>query len=178
MDWTGYELFDPGVDGPLARVSLEQARMHFDKLMAEREERKAQLAALLARDAITLGGDDASVSALDHWFRDRVAPRPGKPQLMAEEWYSVATDMGVHLGDLLVAEHPWLRWELFVGDKHHVNHHRPVLTGFRVKHEAYNVDIDASVQVIGHRQINAMELMDEELVPFLHALAAEATGRR
>lgn len=56
MDWTGYELFDPGVDGPLARVSLEQARMHFDKLMAEREERKAQLAALLARDAIPLGG--------------------------------------------------------------------------------------------------------------------------
>ncbi len=176
MDWTDYEVFDPGVDRPLAQVGRKEARAHFDKLMAEKEGRKEQLAALVARDNITLGGDDDSVSALDHWYRDHVEPRPGQPELMVEEWYSVANDMAVFLGDLAITATPWLHWELYVWGKKNVSYHRPVLMGFRVANKRYNIDVDATLLVIGHRQIKGMELDDEELVPFLHAVAAEAAG--
>jgi hypothetical protein len=177
VDWTGYEVFDPEVDRPLHEVSRAQARRHFDKLMAEKEERKAMLAALLERDGLELGDDDASISALDHWYRDRVEPDPERSNRLFPEWYSVANDMALHLGDVAISRSPWLRWELYVWGKKNASYHRPVLMGFRVPHDKYNVDLDAAVVGLGLRRVTGQAVDDEELVPLTHLLAEHAEGR-
>jgi hypothetical protein len=178
VDWTGYEIFDPEVDRPLNEVTRAEARRHFDKLMAQKDERNAQLAALLVRNrGPELGDDDAAISALDHWFRDRVEPDPERPHRLLPEWYSVGNDMALHLGDVAIARSPWLHWELFTWGKKDVAYQRPVLMGFRVPDKRYNVDLDWNLAVIGHRQVTGQPLEDEELVPMLHRIAEHAEGR-
>lgn len=178
VDWTGYAIFDPEVDRPLHEVGRREAKRHFDKLMAGKEERKAQLSALLERDAgLALGDDDAAISALDHWYRDRLEPDPQRPHRLAPEWYSVVNDMGLHLGDVAITRCPWLRWELFVWGRKDVSYQRPVLMGFRIPDAKYNVDPDWSIAAVGHAQLRGQPVDDEELVPLLHRITETADGR-
>lgn len=178
MDWTGYEIFDPEVDRPLHEVDRRRAKRHFERLMAQKEERKSQLAGLLARnDGPGLGDDDASVSALDRWYRERLQADPQRPHRLLPEWYSVVNDMALHLGDLAIARCPWLHWELFVWGRKDASYHRPVLMGFRVPNGRYNVDPDWSIAAIGHAQLSGQPVDAEELVPMLHLVAEHAEGR-
>jgi hypothetical protein len=177
MDWSGYEVFDPEVDRPLQEVSRAQARRHFDKLMAEKEDRQALLAALLQRNGgPALEADDAAISALDHWFRERVEADPDQPHRLLPEWYSVVNDLALHLGDVAIARNRQLRWELFVWGRRNANFQRPVLMGFEVPNPRFSVDLVAELVVIGHRQVKGMELDDEEFVPLLHRITEAAEG--
>lgn len=178
MDWTGYEVFDPGVDGPLRDVSRGKAREHYKKLMAEKEQRKAMLKALVARDGIDLDDSDASISALDHWYRDRVELDPDDPEKMVLEWYSVANDIALYLGDLAVERNPGLHWELHTGGKRALGYQRPVIKGFGLlPNKRYDIDFDRRLITIGHRQAKGMKLEDEELVPMMQEIAELAAGR-
>jgi hypothetical protein len=177
VDWTGYDVFDPEVDGPLQKASRAQARRHFDRLMAEKPERKAQLAALMQRNSgPALGDDDAAIAALEHWFREQVEADPAQPHRLVPEWYSVVTDMGLHLGDVAIARSPNLRWELYVWGARNVNYQRPVLMGFETPDPKYNVDLAAGLAGLGLRQAQGMALEDEELVPMLRRIADAAVG--
>jgi hypothetical protein len=177
VDWTGYDVFDPEVDRPLQQVGRKEAKRHFDKLMAEKEERKALLAALMQRnEGPALGDDDASISALDHWFRENVEPDPTQPHRLLPEWYSVVTDMALHLGDVAIARSPRLRWELYVWGRKNANYQRPVLMGFDTSNSRYNVDLAAGLAGIGLRQVKGMELEDEELVRMRRRIADAAVG--
>jgi hypothetical protein len=60
VDWKVYEIYDPEVDKPLAEVSRREARRHFERLMADREQRIAELRKLVAAAGIDLDDTDES----------------------------------------------------------------------------------------------------------------------
>ena len=178
MEWTGYDVFDPEVDRPLAEVSRAEARRHFDKLMAEKDERAAALRDLVRRDAgIEPGGDpDAWLTQVEAWLRDRVEAHPTHESMLVEEWYSVVNDLALVLGDLAIEDSPWLSWELCTGGRRNVAFQRPVLMGFRVPNRSYLYDLD---RVLGGFAL-ALAAGEDEPAPFLTwlraTLARQAVG--
>jgi hypothetical protein len=177
MDWTGYEVFDPEVDRPLREVTRAEARRHFEKLMAEREDRKAALRALVERATGSAPADgDAYLDHVEDWLRGAVEPHPELEGRMDNEWYSVFNDLALELGDLAIADSSWLRWELDGGGKRKVSFQRPVLAGFRVPAKGYTFDLDLRLTGFGH----GIALGDPEperlLVPLRANLGRQARG--
>jgi hypothetical protein len=46
------------------------------------------------------------------------------------EWYSIAGDIGLFLGDLMIERHPILHWEFFTWGKSSIAYQQPVIMGF------------------------------------------------
>jgi hypothetical protein len=107
--------FDPGfAKGPLHEADRDAAEMHFFGLMEEKAARKRELAGVARHSGgFELDGSDASVAALDGWFRANVEADPDLPERLRPIWYAVARDIGLWLGDLLIKRHPQLEWRLF-----------------------------------------------------------------
>jgi hypothetical protein len=152
MDWSDYEIFDPGVDRPLKEVSRAQAKTHFDLMMASREERREQLSRLVGRESLTLGSSDEDLLALERWFRRSVEPDPSASGRLEPTWYSVVNDIGLHLGEVIIERSGRvLRWELYLAGRKNVAYQRPVIMGFTgVANPTYNVDADLAVARYAH----------------------------
>ena len=170
-----YPIFDPGVYGPLHEVSRKEARAHYEKLMAEKEERKSMLAELLARHGVELDGSDKSVQACNDWFRAEVEEDPANPGRLAPVWYSIGNDIGLRLGDLLIERAPNLRWEMFTAGKKDLAYQRPVIMGFAVKNPKYNVDFDHLVGVYGHQVVRGQKVEPDRFVAALRSAESKAS---
>jgi hypothetical protein len=150
--WDGYEIYDPGVSGPLNTLPREEARRGFDALMEAKPGRTEMLRRLLKANGVELTGTDAGLQDLNDWFRASVEADPGNPGRLLPGWYSVVNDVALFLGDVMIERCPGLRWEFFTGGKKNVSYQRHVIMGFsRVPNPKYNVDVDRRVATYAHR---------------------------
>lgn len=171
VDWNGYEVFDPGLDRPLAQLRREEARAAFDRLMAARDQRLAQLRRLATGNGVDLDAVDG-VQRLNDWFVASVQPAPDGGGRLAKVWYSVVNDIGLFLGErAIAASGNKLRWEFFTAGKRDMAYQRHVLMGFAAPNRRYNLDPDLLVGMYGHRLVRGENVDPEYFVKLLRAAA-------
>lgn len=152
VDWDGYEVYHPGVFGPLNTLPREEARRAFNTLIEAKPGRIEMLRRLLKANGVDLTGTDVGLQDLNDWFRANVEADPGNPGRLLPEWYSVVNDVALFLGDVMIGRCPGLRWEFFTGGKKNVSYQRHVIMGFsRVPNTKYNLDVDRRVATYAHR---------------------------
>ncbi|GAA2445430.1 hypothetical protein [Agromyces soli] len=144
----GYIVEVPDAASP-RELSRAEARRAYNAFLESRAARVQMLGELVGRDGVTLGGSDAEVQALNDWFLSNLEPdleRSGEPMVV---WYSIAHDIGIHLGEVMIARHPNLRWEFFTWGKKSRHFQRPVIMGFRTEDPKYHTNMDppAAAQV-------------------------------
>lgn len=168
IEWGDYEMYDPGVAGEPANLARADARRAFAKLMEERPLRVQGLSELLQRNGRTLESSDEGVQALDDWFRANVEEDPEMSGRLSPEWYSVVTDIGLFLGDVMIERHPQLRWDLFTAGKKNASYQRPVVMGFTRGGDP-NMEIDVAWQVAGHghRKVRGLSVKDDKFLRLL-----------
>ncbi len=76
IDWDGYEVYDPGVTGPLNMLPRAEARQAFTRLMPAKPARIDMLRRLLEADGVELGASDAVIQDLNDWFYANVQADP------------------------------------------------------------------------------------------------------
>jgi hypothetical protein len=143
VDWTGYQLFDAGIDRALREVSREDAERHFALVMRERPARLRGLRELLARNGVA----EVGVQGLNDWLVAalRAEKARGVDPLRGPEagaWYSLIVDLALELGEVIMAAAPHVGWQLFTKLEKATGYQRPVLSGFRgVSDPSYYVDV-------------------------------------
>jgi hypothetical protein len=152
IEWDGYEIHHPGTMGPQNTLPRAEARRAFERVMNEKSARIAMLGRLLEANGLELTGTDAGIQGLNDWFRANVESDPAEPGRLSPDWYSVAHDVALFLGDVMIARGPGLRWDFFTGGKKDVAYQKHVIVGFtRVPNPKYNIDVDRRVATYGHR---------------------------
>ncbi len=122
-----WQSLDLGVSGPLRDATRAEAERAFERLMAAREAR--------CRMLVELAGTD-ELEVMSPWLA-RAARELG-----VERVDGIAVDAALWLGERIIAQAPWLRWELYVGVKKSTGYQRAVLVGFRRVDDArYYVDV-------------------------------------
>jgi hypothetical protein len=152
MDWNGYEIYDPGVVGALNMLPRAEARKAFERLMRAKSARVEILRRVLRANGVDLGSSEVALQDLNDWFYDNVEPDPENLGRLRPEWYSISSDIGLFLGDVLVGRCPGLRWDFFTWGRKDVSFQRHVIMGFsQVPNPKYNVDFGSAVATYGHR---------------------------
>lgn len=141
-DDTGYELTHPGSHGLPDDLSRGEARAAFRRVMETKESRIAELRRLLSNFDVSLASDDASIQALNDWFVANIKADPKRPGFLRPEWSSIAYDVGLFLGEVIIARHPNLHWELFTWGKTDVAFHRAVIMGMSTEDVKLRTYID------------------------------------
>jgi len=150
--WGDYEIYNPGVSGPLNTLSRREARQAFDMLMRARPQRTEMLRCLLAANGLVLTNANTAIQDLNDWFRANVEADPDEPGRLIPGWYSVVNDIALFLGDVMIERCPGLHWEFYTWGSKNAAYQRHVIMGFsRVPNPKYNIDIDAAVAAYGHR---------------------------
>jgi hypothetical protein len=158
IDFDGYQCFDPGVDRPLSEVTKTEAKKHFDLLMREKDARIAELRKLVQRSGIELNGSDDSIQKLNDWLFLHVEQSEKELGRLKPIWYSVVNDIALFLGEEIIRRARNPRWELLLSGKKNLSFQRPVITGFsKVTNPKYNIDLDWTIGVYGHRIISKNE---------------------
>lgn len=143
MEWGGYRPFQPLEDGPMGEMPLVAARREYEHRMATKDERLAVLAALVGGNGLRLGTSDEDLDALEGWYLAEVEPDPEGAARPRPLWIAVAYDLGLHIGDTIVARAPGLSWTFYRSraGARDVSHQHPVIMGFtRLRNKRYNVD--------------------------------------
>ncbi|MFB6839190.1 hypothetical protein [Streptomyces sp. NPDC056361] len=119
------------------------ARREYEHRMATKDERLAVLAALVGGNGLRLGTSDGDLDALEGWYLAEVEPDAEAAARPRPLWIAVAYDLGLHVGDTIVARAPGLSWTFYrsrMGARD-VSHQQPVIMGFtRLRNKRYNVD--------------------------------------
>lgn len=153
-DWTAYDPYHPGAAARMAGLPRSEARRAFERLMTEKPGRIEMLQRLAQANGVDLRGDEG-IQALNDWFLANVEPDPASPGRLMLRWYSVATDVALFLGDVIMERCPGLHWEFFTWGKKNVSYQRPVIMGFsRVKEPRFNMDIGLRLAMYGHRIVS------------------------
>jgi hypothetical protein len=162
-DWTDYKPFDPGIRQPLHEVSRRDAKAAYERLMAAKEERIAQLDRLLRANGLRLDDSDEGIARLNDWFRSEVEPDPNDPNRLRPLWYAVVNDLALFLGDVIISRAPMLHWAFFDGGARDAAFQRHVLMGFtRVANPKFNVDIDLQLAALGTRIVKGKRGVGDE----------------
>lgn len=149
VQWGAYEPHARLYERPVAALRRSAARNEFRHVLAVKWGRIEQLRRLLAGADIRLVADEAGIQALDDWYRTN-AEWPAGPSMTGALWRSVAFDIGLFLGDALIARNPYLSWQLFTRDKRSPMYHKHVVMGDGSASTANRaVDIDALVTRYG-----------------------------
>lgn len=174
VHWGEYAPFDPGVTRPLHEVSRHEARAAFQRLMAAKAERIAELERLLLLNGVALSSDDDGLQRLNDWFRSEVEGDPITGRLLPL-WYAVVNDVGLFLGDVIIERNPNLKWVMFDKGARDIAFQRHVIMGFSgVANPKYNVDVDRLVATYGHRIIAGEPVEADAFVVWIHASATKA----
>lgn len=157
IEWDGYEPYDPGAADPSRDLPRAEARQVFKRCMETKAARIEMLGRLLKANGVEFGTDDAAVQDLNDWFFASVEADPGQPGRLASEWYSVAHDVALFLGEVMIERHPNLHWEFFTWGKTNVAFQRHVIMGFSTEDPKFhtNIDIDRMVAGYAHQIIEA-----------------------
>lgn len=141
-NFTGYELFHTGFGGSTRDLSRTEARAAFRRFVETKESRIGALQRLLGNHGLPLANEDVSIQALNDWFVDNIEPDAQRPGLLRPEWYSITYDVGLFLGEVMIARHPNLHWELFTWGKTDVAYHRGVIMGMSTEDAKLRTYID------------------------------------
>lgn len=153
IEWDAYELHNPGVSAPLKTLPRAEARKAYERLMQAKPARLEMLRRLLKANGVDLEHGDAAIQDLNDWFVANVEPDPDNPGQLLPDWYSVAGDIALFLGDVMIERNPNLRWEFFIWGKRSVAYQRHVIMGFSTEDPKFrtNIDVDRGVATYGHR---------------------------
>lgn len=175
MEWHEYELYHPARPGLPSELSREDARVEFENLIAQKDNRIAQLADLVRHDGVTLDRSDESIQALNDWFIAHAEEDEVRRGFISGRWVSVAIDIALHLGDTLIARHTNLRWEFYTwGGKRANGYQEPVIMGFSTEDSKFRTNLALVDSII--RTGNAIVLGEPDRLEFVELLAA--TGER
>ena len=154
MDWTGYELFAPGVNAPLRKIPRPEATAAYKHLMDSKPHRLDSLRGLLATDGVELASDDASIQRINDWFRASVEEDPEHPGYLLPRWYSVVNDLGLFLGDVAIERNPQLHWDFYRGAPSDFSYQNPVIMGFSSE-KKFDIpfNVDQLLAMYGHRLV-------------------------
>jgi hypothetical protein len=147
VNWTGYQLFDAGIDRPLREATRAEAERHFALVMSERPRRLQGLRELLRTNGLDVEAGPVPVQGLNDWLVAslRAERARGVEPLRGPEagaWYSLVVDVALELGDAIIAAAPHVAWQLFTRLEKATGYQRPVLSGFRrVSDPSYYVDV-------------------------------------
>ena len=143
--------------------------------MAAKDRRIEMLTDLLRSNGIVLATDDVSIQRLNDWFRSNVEGSATEPSRLRGIWYSVVNDIGLFLGDEMIARAPGLRWEMFTAGKKNIAYQRHVVVGFtKVANRAYNVDPDWLVAAYAHGVVAGEPVRSDLFVAVLHSTCSRA----
>lgn|GEM_PF-1860729 len=147
-----YQPYDPEIVGRVNDLPRSDARRAFDRCMNTKPFRLLTLAHLLLADDVILASDDKSVQALNDWFLAHLEADPDRPGQPLPIWYSIVHDIGLFLGDVIIARNINLRWEFFTWGKSNVAFQRHVIMGFTGEDFKLhtNIDIDRMVNAYAH----------------------------
>lgn len=89
------------------------------------------MAALVARSGLQLPpADNAGPSAVrelqDRFIENVVADRD-KPGRLEAEWHSIAGDIGLYLGDIIIARSPNLQWSMYTTSRQSSSYQEAVI---------------------------------------------------
>ena len=111
-------------------VAQEAARAFYDRLMSSKEHRITQLYGLSQRNEVDLDAEDW-IEQASELFYENLYPAEDKPHLIHPDWHSYTTDLGLLLGERLIAERPQLSWRFNNdGPASDAYRLRPVIGGF------------------------------------------------
>ncbi len=154
IDWGTYEPYDyyhAGVFGPWHELPRSEARAEFKRLMAAKPARIEQLRQLLKANGVELSDTDDGLLRLDEWFLANVRPDPDFPGVLLPEWYSVAIDLVLFLGEVMMSRRPDLYWEFYIWGKRNVSYQEPVIMGLSTSTPKLNMNLGGMVAAYGHR---------------------------
>jgi hypothetical protein len=173
MDWDDYEVFDPLVDRPLKELPRAEAKKAYDWLMQSKPARIEALRRLLAANGVELEDSDDGLQRLNDWFRTNVESDPDqplRPDRLMPEWYSVANDTALYLGDVFIKRYPHLRWKFCTGGMRNVMYQRHVIAGVKVpKDDAF--DIDMLVAAYGSQAARGWPVDENEFLKLIRSVA-------
>jgi len=169
-----YAPFDPGVSRPLHEVTKREARAAFDRLMAAKDDRIAELRRLLSLNGVDLCSSDKGLQELNDWFRREVEGDQRSGRLLPN-WYAVVNDLALYLGDVVIERCPNLRWVMFDKGAKDAAFQRHVIMGFSgVPNPKYNLDIDHLVATYGHRIIAGQDVESDAFVSWVSSAQTKA----
>jgi len=139
-----YEIFDPGVNGPLHELTRAEAEEHFRHFMNEMPRRLEIIQDLTRVDGITLNFQMDSLDQIDYWFPHQI---DGEFRDNGEVWptsrsFSICNDVGMYMGEMLCRQSETMHWELCTWPKDNIYYQRPVVTGFQNSPSPFEVDFD------------------------------------
>jgi hypothetical protein len=100
--------------------------------MAKIPARIAMLRTLRAVNGVELCDSDEGLQELNDWYVTGVEPDPDRPGWLAQQWYSVSSDVALYLGDVLIGRCPGLHWEFHTSGKKSLSYQQAVITGFAI----------------------------------------------
>lgn len=159
IDWSDYEVFDPGFAEPLRTVTRGQARTYFRRLMGEEPQRLDMLRRLAAHEEIALDRTEGSLNDLEAWYRRNVELDPVQQDELRGRWLSVAQDIALYLSQIILRNAPHLRWGLDTGGRTRMSYQRPVLVGFGNVKGTYKVDLTFAISQYG------IEVLEDPTTP-------------
>ncbi len=136
MEFDGYEVYDPGVEGPWRDLARAAARAAFARLMAAKAARLEQLADVLRRSGIRLPPPsevtDQELGKLESWLVEGIGndPDSGDGEL-ATVWYSIISDLALYIGDVMISRAENLSWVLHTAAKKSNSYQESVISGFQ-----------------------------------------------
>jgi hypothetical protein len=152
VEWDGYKTYDPGYSSPLNTLPRTEARRAFARRMEQKSTRIELLRKLLEANGVKLSTTEPGLQDLNDWFVPSVEPDGDHPGHLTSDWSSVAHDVSLFLGDVMIERCPGLHWEFYTGGKKDVSFQRHVIMGFtQVPNPKYNVDIDRRVTTYANR---------------------------
>jgi len=174
VTWDDYSPFDPGVSRPLHEVTKREARAAFNRLMAAKDDREAELGRLLRLNGIDLGSSDDGLQELNDWFRTEVEGDPATGRLRSI-WYAVVNDLSLFLGDVMIQRSPNLKWVFYDKGAKDLSFQRHVIMGFcKVANPKYNTDIDLLLATYGHRIVAGQDVETDTFVTWVTSAQADA----
>lgn len=154
IDWGGYEVFDFEVKARWDELTPAQARAGFTRIMDQRLERVAMLGDLGELNGHEFGTSDAAVQRVNDFFRLNIERGEDMDGYPTPDWGSVSYDVGLYVGEVLIARFPNLHWKLDTAKKS-ASANQPVISGFRGAHPRYSLGVYGRFVSYGYHILNS-----------------------
>jgi hypothetical protein len=130
-----------------------EARKLYRRVMDRRTEALSEIRKISDLSNLTLPLEHSQLEHLNHWYCSGVEPSEDLFDL-CPDWYSIALDLGLILGDSLITQREHLHWAFCQVVETSISFQMPVLQGFRnVDNPNFYKDIITDVIAIGRKEL-------------------------
>ncbi len=129
MNWHGYELVRIEYSPTAQTKAIAKAASV--PLLGSKPQRLRMFGDLLVQNGLPADlQSEAVLRSVFDFFIQNVEASSSNTQVIGPEWESFAIDLGLVLGDHMIAKKPYLRWAFLDGDKRQLNAWQTGLIGF------------------------------------------------